>query len=205
MLAVAVGAATARILLQLCQHVRFAFAFHLRAKPHHLVTQARRFLKIHACRCRRHLFFKRAYHVHNLVARKFRKLCVYLFCRTRARFIGYIRHNVVNCLANGLRHNAVLLIVFHLNAPTTCRFLNGLVHGISALVGIHYHAPRNITGGAANGLNKRAMVAQKALFVGIQYGNQRYFRQVKPFTQQVNAHQHVKFATAQVAQNFHAL
>ena len=58
---------------------------------------------------------------------------------------------------------------------------------------------------AANGLNQRAFRAQEAFFIGIQDRHQRNFRHIQTFTQQVDPHQHVKLAEAQVADNLHAL
>ncbi len=51
----------------------------------------------------------------------------------------------------------------------------------------------------------REVSLRKALFVGIQYRNERHFRQVKPFTQKIDADQHIKLTQAQVPDNFHAL
>ena len=59
--------------------------------------------------------------------------------------------------------------------------------------------------GTARGLNQAGGRAQIAFFVGIQNRDQRNFRQVQAFAQQVNADQHVELAFAQGPQNLHPL
>ena len=53
----------------------------------------------------------------------------------------------------------------------------------------------------ANGLDKRSGATEIALFVGIQDGHQRNFGQFQAFAQQVDADQHIEFATPQIAQD----
>ena len=53
-------------------------------------------------------------------------------------------------------------------------------------------------------MNQAAAAAQKAFFVGIQNRHQRHLGDVQAFTQQVNPHQHIKQAQAQIADDFHA-
>ena len=59
--------------------------------------------------------------------------------------------------------------------------------------------------GAADGLDEGAFASEEAFFVGVEDGNQRDFRHVQSFAQQVDADQDVKGAKAQVADDFHAL
>jgi hypothetical protein len=54
--------------------------------------------------------------------------------------------------------------------------------------------------GPADGLDQAALGAQKAFLVGVQNGHQRHLGNVQPLAQQVDAHQHVERAQAQVAQ-----
>ena len=54
-------------------------------------------------------------------------------------------------------------------------------------------------------MNQGALSSEEAFFVGVEDGNQRHFRHIQPFAQQVDADQHVKGAEAQVADDFHAL
>ena len=54
-------------------------------------------------------------------------------------------------------------------------------------------------------LNQRAIGTQEPFFVCIKHGNQRHFGDIETFTQQVNAHQHIKDPKPQVADNLYAL
>ena len=54
-------------------------------------------------------------------------------------------------------------------------------------------------------MDERALRTQKAFFVRIQNRHKRHFWNVQALTQQVDTHQHIKSAQAQVAQNFYSL
>ena len=99
----------------------------------------------------------------------------------------------------------MLLVIGHLNLAAAARFGNRFVHGIGNFVGIHNHMAMIVSRSAADCLNKAAIVTQKALFIGIENGHKRHFGQVEALAQQVDAHKHVEFATAQIAQNLDAL
>ena len=58
---------------------------------------------------------------------------------------------------------------------------------------------------AAHGLDERTLGAQEAFLVRIQDRHQGHFRQVQAFAQEVDAHQHVEHAQAQVADDLGAL
>ena len=62
-----------------------------------------------------------------------------------------------------------------------------------------------MTSGAADGLYQRPFGAQEAFLVGVENGDQRHFRDIEAFAQQVDAHQHVELAQTQVADNFDPL
>ena len=49
------------------------------------------------------------------------------------------------------------------------------------------------------------MVAQEALFIGVQDGHERHLGQIESLTQKVDAHEHVELAPAQIAQDLRAL
>ena len=53
--------------------------------------------------------------------------------------------------------------------------------------------------GAADRLDQRAFRAQEAFLVRVQDGHQRHLGKVEALAQQVDAHQHVEFAQAQIA------
>ena len=59
-----------------------------------------------------------------------------------------------------------------------------------------------MAGGAACGLDERGFVAQESLLVRIEDANQRNFRQVEPFPQQVDSHQHVEISGPQSPDDF---
>ena len=63
----------------------------------------------------------------------------------------------------------------------------------------------NIPRRTPDGLNQRALRTQKALFIRIQNRHQRHLWNIQALTQQVNPHQHVKFAQTQIANDFHPL
>ena len=65
--------------------------------------------------------------------------------------------------------------------------------------------PRHVAGGAADGLDERAVVAQEALLVGVEDGHERDLGQVQALAQQVDAHEHVERALAQLAQDLDAV
>jgi hypothetical protein len=72
-------------------------------------------------------------------------------------------------------------------------------------VGIEDHAPVDVARGAADRLDQRGFGAQEAFLVGIEDADQAAFGNVQPLAQQVDAHQHVIDAQAQVADQLDAL
>ena len=59
--------------------------------------------------------------------------------------------------------------------------------------------------GAAGGLDQTRFAAQKTFLVRVENRDERNFRQIQSFAQQVDADQHIELAFAQRAQNLHAL
>ena len=100
-----------------------------------------------------------------------------------------------------MRFDAVILVVLHLNGAAATRLVNGQTHGIGDLVGVHQNLARHITRRTPDGLNERAMVAQEAFLVCVKNGDKRHLGQVKALAQQVDAHQRVELAHAQIAQD----
>ena len=99
----------------------------------------------------------------------------------------------------------MLFVIGHLNLAAATRFRDRFVHGISDFVGIHNHMAMIVSRSATNSLNKAAVVAQKALFIGVKNSHERHFGQIEALAQQIDTHKHVEFATAQIAQNLDAL
>ena len=95
----------------------------------------------------------------------------------------------------------VLLVVRLLLFAAAVGFVYRPLHAIGNTVGIHNNAAVCITRCTADGLNHRRITAQKAFLVRIQNRNQRHLRQIKAFTQQVDAYQHIKLTGTQAVDN----
>ena len=99
----------------------------------------------------------------------------------------------------------MFFVICNLYAAAALGFVNGAFHGVGNAIGIHDNLAVCVSRGTPNRLNKRAVIAQKALFIGIKNSHQRHFWQVEALAQQVNANKHVKYTKPQVTQNFHTL
>ena len=95
----------------------------------------------------------------------------------------------------------VLLVVRLLLFTTAIGFIYRPLHAVGDTVGIHNNATMRITRSTSDSLNHRRITAQKAFLIGIQNRNQRYLRQIKAFTQQVDAYQHIKLTGTQAVDN----
>src|SRR6266568_3080498 len=111
----------------------------------------------------------------------------------------------VHGLYNGHWRDVVLFIESHLLGAAAIGFVDGLIHGVSAAVGIENGAAFDMAGAAADGLNQRSGAAEIAFLVGVENGDKRDFGQVQPFAKQVDADEHVKFTAAQIAKNLDAV
>jgi hypothetical protein len=78
-------------------------------------------------------------------------------------------------------------------------------HGVAHLVGVEEHLAVDVAGGAADRLDQAPLAAEEAGLVGVEDRHQRHLRQVEALAQQVDAHQHVEVAQAQVADDHLAL
>ena len=103
------------------------------------------------------------------------------------------------------RRDAMFFVVRHLLGAAAVRFVDGKLHRIGDTVGVHNDMSLRVTGRAPNGLDQRSARAQETFLIRIQDGNQRDFRQVEPFAQQVDAHDHVEDTQAQVSQDTNSL
>ena len=65
--------------------------------------------------------------------------------------------------------------------------------------------PFDVPRAAADGLDERSGAAEIAFLVGVENGDERNFGQIQAFAQQVDADQHVEFATPQIAQDADAI
>ncbi|MPN06444.1 hypothetical protein SDC9_153700 [bioreactor metagenome] len=78
--------------------------------------------------------------------------------------------------------------------PAAFRLVKSRAHAWRHRIRIHDNPALGIAGRPADGLNQRGCGAQEALFVRIQDGDKAYLRQVQPFPEQVDSHQHIKLA-----------
>ena len=96
-------------------------------------------------------------------------------------------------------------IIGVLNLPAALRLGDGGAHGGGDGVGVEDDQAVGVAGRPADGLDEAGFGPEEALFIGVQNGHQAHLRQVKALTEQVDAHQHVKFAQAQIPDDLHAL
>src|SRR5438874_13691389 len=94
--------------------------------------------------------------------------------------------------------------VYYLSLHDALDLVDGLIHRVGAAVGIKNGAAFDVTRAAANRLNQRSGAAKIALLIGVENRDERNFRQVQTFAQQVDSDEHVKFTAAQIAQNLDA-
>lgn len=99
----------------------------------------------------------------------------------------------------------MILVVFHLQGATSFGLVDGELHRVGDLVGVHDYGAVDITRGASNCLSKRTMTAQKTFLVGIKNSHQAHFRQVETLAKEVDAHEHVVVAGTQVVENLDAV
>ena len=116
-----------------------------------------------------------------------------------------VRHDVVDIALDRFRGDAVELVERALPLAAAVGFGDGAFHGAGHAVGIEDHAAIHVARRAANRLDQRGFAAQEAFLVRVQNGHQPAFGNVQPLAQQVDAHQHVIYAKAQVADQLDAL
>ena len=99
----------------------------------------------------------------------------------------------------------MLLVVGHLNGTATPRFGDSFVHRIRRLVGIHDDLAVCVSCRAANRLDERTVVAQKAFLIGIEDGHKRHLGQVEALAQKIDSHERVELAAPERTENLDAL
>ena len=90
----------------------------------------------------------------------------------------------------------MLLVETHLNRTSALSLIDGLAHRVGNGIGIHDDLAVRVARGASDRLNKRATIAQEALFIRIENRHERNLRQVKTLAQQVDAHENIDFSLA---------
>ena len=91
------------------------------------------------------------------------------------------------------------------SCAAACGFVDRPLHRVGHLVGIENHLRVDVARRAADRLHQRRFAAQEAFLVGIENRDQRDFRQVEPFAQQVHADERFELPLPQVAQQLDAL
>ena len=102
-----------------------------------------------------------------------------------------------------LRCDTVFLVVIHLFFASSIGLFDGEAHAFGDFIGIENYLTMDITGGAASGLGQRTVRPQKALFIRIEDGHERNFRQVQSFAQEVDTDEDVEQPFAQIVHDLH--
>ena len=123
----------------------------------------------------------------------------------RRRCLLYEARHIGDGLLDGLRHDAVLLVEGFLERTAPRRLVHGLAHGVRHAVGIHDHLAVGVSRGTSHGLYESTTVAQKSLLVCVEYRHKRHLGDVEALAQEVDAHEHVDLAHAQLADDGHAV
>jgi len=124
------------------------------------------------------------------------------FAQIEFRFSFFFspRQHVADCPADAGSRDTVLFVVDNLNLPSAIGHINRPLHTAGNMVGVHNNPTFDVPGGPANSLNQGLLGTKKALFIGVQNGYQRHFRQIQAFAQQVDADQDVVDTQPEVAQ-----
>ena len=72
-------------------------------------------------------------------------------------------------------------------------------------VGEKHDLAIDVARGAAGGLDQRGLAAEKAFLVGIEDADERDFRQIEAFAEEIDADENVELGRAQPAQDLHPL
>ena len=116
-----------------------------------------------------------------------------------------MRLHLVHGLDDRERRDVVLDVVGDLDGAAPVGLGDRALHRVRGPVAVHDHVPEDVAGGAADGLDERAVAAEVALLVGVEDADERHLGQVEALAQQVDAHQHVEDAEAEVADDLDAL
>ena len=92
----------------------------------------------------------------------------------------------------------MFFVIGFLYGAAAVHFAQRVFHAFGFPVGIQHHLSANVARGAARNLYQRGGVAQEAFVIRSQNGHQPHLRNIYPFAQQINAHQHVKYALAEL-------
>ena len=106
---------------------------------------------------------------------------------------------------DGLRHDAVRLVVVVLNLAAALGLVHGAAHRGGDGVGVEHDKAVGVSRGAADGLDETRFAAEEAFLIRVQNRDHRDLGDVKALAQEVDADEHVELAEAQAADELHAL
>ena len=86
----------------------------------------------------------------------------------------------------------MLLIIGHLDFTTSSCFIHGFLHRLRNFIRIHDNVPFAVSGSTSNRLDKSTFVTKETFLISIQNSNQTNFRNVNPFTEQINTDKNIK-------------
>src|SRR5262249_10017095 len=112
--------------------------------------------------------------------------------------------NIGDALAYAFRRNALRLVVVLLLLATAVGFLDRALHRPRQSIGIEHNLAVDVTRGATDRLDQTGLAAEESLFIRIKNGNQRAFRNIEAFAQQVDANKSIKSAKPQVTNDLDA-
>src|SRR3989441_10575639 len=100
-------------------------------------------------------------------------------------------------LHDGPRRDAMLDVVGELSFAAAIHLFQRALHRAGDVIGVENGSAAEVPGSPADGLDQRPVRSQEALLVGIEHRDEGHLRQVQPFAQQVDSHEHVELAEAQ--------
>ncbi len=99
----------------------------------------------------------------------------------------------------------MLEVVGMLQGTASLGLFNRHLHGVGNGIAVEDDLAVEVARRPAYGLDQRTGGAQEALFIRIENRHQRHLRHVETFPQQVDPHQHIKLAEAQITDDLHPL
>ena len=101
--------------------------------------------------------------------------------------------------------DAVFFVVGDLFFAAAVGLVDGALHGVGHLICVEDCPAFDVAGGAADGLDERALGAEEAFLVGVEDGNEGDFGQVEAFAEEVDADEDVVLSLAEIAEELDAL
>ena len=127
----------------------------------------------------------------------------------RRRFVAVAEpdhlEDVGDLLADGLRVDAVFLVVFDLTLAPPVGLADRVAHRVGDAVGVHHDLTVDVACGATHRLDEARRRAEEALLVGVEDRDERHLGEVEALPEQVDADEHVELAEAQRPQDLDPL